>query len=204
MKLLHILVRPRATIRAILDAPRDRAALWIVMAAMFGVALTDFDVKSPEAMDRLREPGMLLVVVGAVLAAFAVMVACYFLFAAVAMVVGRLFDGTGTFREMRSAVAWGTVPLVWSLLYRIPAAILLNGPRPSSIELGSGLSFSSGTGAGCLVALLNLAIAVWCFAITGIGVAEGHRFSTERGFATLIASLISPVVIIIAAALAAG
>jgi len=58
---------------------------------------------------------------------------------------------------------------------------------------------------GCLTALLfgslELSVAVWCLIVASRTIAEAHRFSAWRGLGTLVIVGITPIVIVIAAAL---
>jgi hypothetical protein len=194
--------------RAILDQPRDRAAIPLVLAAGFISSLGDANL--PGARDAIGSRPMVLVVlagVAVIVVATLVTLFFFYLFGWIATYIGRFFEGNGKPREIRSALAWGLAPMIWSLIYRLPAAFLLPG-GPARFGRGGGDNFviepgrfASGCGAAILFTFLELVMLGWCVYVTSNTLGEAHGFSSWRGLATYLLSVLSPLVVVLAAVL---
>ena len=202
-RLAKILVRPRAVMREILDQPRDRMVLPLVLLVILSGYAGDLDRQEMNRVAQGLEQSW-PVVIGILLLVTAILVALFYGFAWLAAFIGRkLFEGTATTREVRSALAWGGAPAIWALLYRIPVMTRAEGAK---IELDQGLRIELGhLGDGCLFALLvgflELVTMVWTFTVASQTLGEAHRFSGWRGLGTLVAVFAVPVIVLIAAAL---
>ncbi len=207
-----MLVRPRATMRRILDQPPDRMIVPLILLAVFSGFLKD--LTSTTFRLALQVPSVWLVL-GIVVAVFVVVSLLMILFVHalswVAMLIGRFLEGTGNASEVRSALAWGLVPIVWALLIRLPFYLLLPPPDDSAVgvqvvqnrlRIDPGALTGAGCGAAVLYALLDLAVLVAYFVIASQALGEAHRFSGWRGFATLLLSFVTPLIVLLAAALA--
>lgn len=206
--LAAVLVRPRATMRRILEAPRDRMVLPLfalaVLSGLFG------DVDAPKASQMIGQAGgwrMALLVAGVALCILAVLVALAWFFAWVPLFIGRFLGGTGDIRGVRSALAWGCAPVVWALLYRLPAAIWYTHSGAAVRVRGRSVAFDPGwVGDGCgkalIFGLLELAVFIWSTVVLSNTVAEAHQFTAWHGLGTLVIAAIAPLVIALAALLA--
>ena len=203
--LAAVMIRPRATIRRILDGNRDRLIIPLVLLAICSGYLGDIDRGSLEMLKQRQPPIWMLL--GMLVGITLVLVAVFYLVSWAAYWLGRLMEGTGSPRDVRLAVAWGLAPGIWALLYRIPAAFL-SSPQSLQTRLRVGdLKIEGGASAwGCalavLIALLEGTVFVWWVAATANTVGEAHRFSSWRGLATVILVVVSPFIIILAAVLA--
>lgn len=204
-----IMIRPRPTMRRILDAPRDRMWVPILLLVALSALAGDSDrheFDSLLAAARAHGISLVLVILGVCLAVAIATFLLFYLFAWAAWGLGRVMQGSGTPRDVRRAVAWGLVPAVWALLYRLPAVFLL--PRSdSTVRFGEQVRVDPGRlGSGCAAALvfaaLELVIMVWCAVVLSNTVGEAHRFSSWRGLATVLLTSIAPIIIVIAAVLA--
>lgn len=204
-----IMIRPRPTMRRILDAPRDRLWLPILLLVALSAVAGDSDRHEFDSLlAAARAYGIhpALVILGIFLAVTLVSLIFFYVFAYAAWGIGRVMEGTGTPADLRRAVAWGLVPMVWALLYRIPAVFFL--PRSdSTVRIGEHMRIDPGRlGSGCAAALifgaLELVILVWCGVVISNTVGEAHRFSSWRGLATVVLTSIAPLIILIAAVLA--
>ncbi len=201
------MIRPRITMRRILDAGRDRMIIPLVLLATVSAILGDFDRSS---LDRLRKVPVHfgLLAVGICIAVAAVFILLFYVFSWIAYGVSRLLEGTGTPREVRSAMAWGLAPIIWAISYRLAAVLLWSGPMANRMRVGPGeLTFRpEAMGAGCIGTVifgaLELTMLIWYFVVASNTVAEANRFSAARGFGTLVLTGISPAIIAIAAFLA--
>lgn len=208
--LAAVMVKPRATMRRILDAPGSRMVLPLVLLVTVSGMLGDLD--APKVQQYLQHSGgwqVGLLVAGVVVCVIAAMVGLFYLCAWVPFLIGRfLFEGTGDIRGMRAALAWGLAPAVWALLYRVPAAIWFTSSGAAAVRVrNGGVKFDPGMIAnGCGVALvfmlLELIVIAWCGLVMSNTVGETHGFSALHGFGTLLIAAIVPVIVVIAAALA--
>jgi hypothetical protein len=142
-----------------------------------------------------------------ILAVIVAMVALAWFYSWVLYFIGRFLGGTGDFRRMRSAVAWGFAPAIWALLYRVPAAFWLS-PSSTSVRVRNGAvnfdpgRIADGCGVALFFALLELGVFVWCAVVLSNTVAEAHELTAWQGLGTLALSALVPVVVAIAAFLA--
>jgi hypothetical protein len=180
--LLSILYRPAETMRHILAQPRDRMVLPLVLLSGLSDALRN--IKIDEMRHTPMSPHIIAIVIGVCIAVLLVAVGLFYGMAWVVTMVGRLFEGQGTWRATRSALAWGLVPVVLTLIYRIPLTFL---PKPPALI--------------AVVLLIQAAIFIWWIALTSITVAEAHKFSAWTALGTLALSSLAPLVVVAAAAL---
>ncbi|HVR42034.1 MAG TPA: Yip1 family protein, partial [Thermoanaerobaculia bacterium] len=183
--LAAIVVRPRATMRRILDHPPYRGVHLIVVAAMFSSALSDMNWNDAGGAAAAIDPRLTLaIVIGLLILMPLIAIAFFYLLTASATLAGRLVGGSGGFRQVRAAIAWGFAPIVWALVYRIPAAIFwveatVAAPQPI-LRVGSDTVVyrSGGLFGGApwwqvvLLACLDLAIVAWYLIVASACLAE--------------------------------
>lgn len=199
--LLTILYRPRETMRRILDGGRNRWTSEVVALACICTSVSDPDI------NRIRGLSLgstLALVALALLVTAIAWVLLLYAFAWLAMQAGRrLLAGEGTYRDVRAALGWGLVPLIWSVLYRIPAGVYL--ARIVVIQPGQDerVLFDFLEKGGCSFAVLLFAIQlvlwVWVVYVMSCTVGEALRFSSLKGLGTLAIAAAAPVVICVAA-----
>jgi hypothetical protein len=204
-----VMIRPRITMRRILDAGRDRMIIPLVLLATVSAVLGDVD---RPAIDTLRKAPVpvhySILVIGIVLAAFLFFLLFFYLFSWIAYGLSRVLEGSASPREVRSAMAWGLTPIIWAIVYRLPAILLWPETMESRIRRTSdAMTFQPGIlGVGCIggvvFATLELAMLVWYLVVTSNTLGEANRFSSWRGFGLLVLTSITPIVIVIAALLA--
>lgn len=204
-RLGRVCIRPRTTIREILDDPQRRILPLVVLATLSAI----FGNVNNNMRGSLKSVSYAtpMILFATLLAAF-VMILCFYLFAWLTYLAGKFLEGQGTHGDVRTALAWALAPLIWALAYRIPAAVL-GWTHNSSRTYGPDESFSihmDDFGAGCLAALvfglLELTMIVWCVVVSSRALGEAHRFSSLRGFGALAIVALAPIVIGIAAFLA--
>jgi Yip1 domain len=200
----RIMIKPRETLRRILDAGRDRMLIPLVALAAISGFVGDFDRASIDMLRGGRFPPA-LVIATLILASIAIALIVFYIVSWAVYGIGKLLEGTGTPSDIRSALAWGLAPLIWALLYRLP--IVFFGPRVA-MQMGSerfridpGL-FRSGCLLGVVFGIIELGMLAWCVAVTSNTIGEAHRFSSWRGLATIVLVGISPAIIVAAAVLA--
>jgi Yip1 domain len=205
--LATIMIRPRATMRRILDGGRDRAVLPLILLVLLAGLINDLDVKEAQRISSLSGPMIALIAAGVLIGMTLITIVLFYAVTWTAYMIGRFLEGTGTVRDVRSAMAWGLSPVVWSLLYAIPLALFSPRSRAAGLNMeDGGWRFTQGnpmTGCGLalLIAVLELTTIIWSIVTTSHTLGEAHRFSSVRGFATLCVLLVLPAVITLAAAL---
>src|SRR5688500_1948837 len=112
--LAAIAFAPRQTMRAILDSSEKPATIAIVIAAMASFSLRDLDVQGFNDAALALGLSTALLLAPLILAVMALVgIVFYFLVSAAATVIGRwMLGGSGTYRNVRVAVAWGLAPQV--------------------------------------------------------------------------------------------
>jgi hypothetical protein len=205
--LVTILYRPSATMRRILDNARDRWTIQIVILALVCATVNDTDVRRlADVLPGLTLTSIITLALAMIIGIGLMWVAFLFLAALLVKYTGRAFGGTGTARDIRAALAWAMVPVVWSLIYRIPVALYQSrlplGPNTSPREMILGSMDAGGCSVAVVFLALQLIFFVWCVVIAAATVAEAHHVPIEKGAAILAVSLIIPPAVILAAALA--
>lgn len=168
-----ILVRPRQTIRAIVD--QDPTRYVILLAWLSGVA-SAFGTITAKAGDRELPLAFyigLALYLGPLTGFFHTYTG-----AALARLTGSWLGGEATFAECRAAMAWGAMPLVcalplWVIGFSAVGIALIRehafGIRGTFVILGT-----------------QLLIWVWAFTLQVACTAEVHRFSTARALLTAV------------------
>jgi hypothetical protein len=203
--LAAVMIRPRAVVRRVLDGGRDRMIIPLVLLAALSMMAGDFDAGELEGLRNHGVP-FALILTGILLGGLLVFLGFFYLFAWAAYAIGKILEGTGSARDVRTGMAWGLAPAIWALLYRVPAAIFIQRPERNSVEVARGISFGTDLGSGCLTlavfGILELTTLIWCVVVASNTLGEAHRYSSLRGFGTLLLVGISPAIIVLAAALA--
>lgn len=202
--LVRVLVRPRETIRRILDSGGDRWALQIAFLAAVCVSVSDTEIRYvSEKYPFLSEWAALALAALAVVAVGIVWIGFLFLVSWVVALIARILGGTGTVADTRAALGWALVPAIWSIAYRIPLAIYKSrfhvGPRGN--QASAFLDFlASG---GCAIAVVSLMLQLiffgWFLFIGSNGLAVAQRYSPWKGLGNLALAFAAPVVLACAA-----
>jgi Yip1 domain len=204
-RLATILIKPRETMRAILDSMPDRMLLPLIVLTTLSSIFGNYDRARFQQHGGSMQLGIvLLFVIGFAL----VVIGLFYVFSWVAhLIATRVFQGTGTRKETLSAFAWGFTPVVWALLYRVPAAIFFGGMQRSRMSGGDGgLTFDAsivegGCAAMLFLSLLELAVVIGTLIVQSHTLGEAHRFSSWRGLATFLMTCAAPFVVVLAALL---
>lgn len=202
--LVTVLYRPRETMRRILGSTR-RWAAEIAVLAFICSSLPDKDPRYLTA-GKLQLPlgsAIALIVAGVLLGALFCVLGLH-LVAWLVTFVSRRLGGVGNARDVRAALAWSLVPMVWSVIFRIPEAIYALR-FPADVE-GTPAILAFVRQGGCTVAVvvltLKLAMFVWMLFIASSTVGEAMQLSNGQALTAVGIVAAAPVVIGIAAALA--
>jgi hypothetical protein len=211
-----VLIHPRETMRRILDRTRetgrDRAVPMLVLGAILAGFAHDFDISGVAEVIEENAVSSGLFIAALLIAAALVFYLLFHAFAWIVMVIARLFEGKGEIAAVRSALAWGMAPLVWSLLYRVPVAISLAVSEAAgklshlrvadeTFKIDPGV-LAHGCGLALLIGFLDLVVTVWTLVVSSITLAEANGISAGHAFAVVLISVFAPVIVLLAAALA--
>jgi Yip1 domain len=194
---LTIWTRPRATIRGIVNA---NPAFRVLPIAMIGGMLEMLQLESLVfAGDQLSVPIILLiaVVIGPPLGliflysgAWIVEMSC------------RLLGGQADSREVRSALAWSSVPLLatiplWMIRLAFLGRELFTVAKPSLSSRPALAYFLAAT------AIPEIVLSIWWMVVTVKALGEVQRFSAWKALSSMILLLVPPIVLILILAIVA-
>ena len=201
--LVTILYQPRETMRRILDRP-DRWPLQIVFLAFVCASVNDIDVRHATGLlpgIRLF-PGLAALALAIIIGGFSWIVTL-FIMSWIASAIGRQMGGEGSTRDVRAALAWAMVPIIWSPIYRLPLILfgMTADISPNASERQELLKFVSRGGCSLLVLFFGfqLLFAIACIVLGSFTVAEAQRFSTQKGFVNVATTIALPLMVIAAA-----
>ena len=204
--LLTIVYEPRETMRRVLDTSADRWTIPVAILATVCSQYSDTDIRAIQNKlpDLTLASTLALVVLGLVGTAICWLLALY-LFGWLVTLIGRRLGGQADVADVRAALAWGTAPVIWSLIVRIPIGIYAYRLVPQTIDSHAAL-VNFVTNGGCTFAIialtLQLLLYAWVIYVMSNTVAESLRFSSWRGLATISILMALPIVMVIAAQLA--
>jgi len=202
--LVTILYQPRETMRRILDRP-DRWSLQVVFLAFVCASVNNIDPRFLSDIPDIPRVGLftaLVLMVLAIVGGALVWIATLFILGWIATPVGRLMEGQGTQRDVRAALAWAIVPIIWSPIYRLPLVLLSLGqniernPTPRKL-----LDFVSHGGCSIVVLFFGfqLLFAIACVILASFTIAEAQKFSTQKGFVNAVITIALPLMVLFAA-----
>lgn len=180
-QLLEIWLRPRATIRSIVETNPYRF-VWI-LAAISGIYQWLDNAVKREAGDTLALATIVIfaLVLGSIGGIVTLHVAG-FLF----RVSGELFGGRASGEEVRAALAWSSVPDSFLLLLYIPYIVLFGREGFMSVELGGEYTEIQMIATLFLGVVVGLPLVVWKAYISVMTMAEVHRFAWWKGLLTYL------------------
>ena len=196
---ISLWVRPRATIRRILDAGPRRGIRGIMVLGWtagvpLGLALSTWGDVVPAPLLPLAIGAALLL--GAILA-----LVVLYLHASLLRLVGRLFEGRGDALSLRTVVAWCQGALsVWRLLLLPPWLVVL-GDRAFHFEFDLETLLDPRIG---VMLMIESVLGLWQLVVFLKCVAEAHRFSTWRALGVIameVLVVLAPVAVIVLAVL---
>lgn len=198
--LLAVVTAPRRTMRWMLDHPERRQSFAVVMAAVLSHHLRDVDrLQAGKAIEALGLPASMMVSLVVIAVMLLVSAIFFFVFSGAAVAAGRMLGGTGTFGQVRTALAWGTAPQVWALVYRLPVAIFF--PHLTKKSFGGGTAVGSAdlsfsvvelSWGIVVIALAELGVLVWYLVVGSRTLAEAQNISSLRGLANLLMAVVLP------------
>lgn len=195
---LTIWTRPRATMRAIVDT---NPSFRVLPIAMVGGVLQAIQLEASIFAGEWVSISTLLVI--AVVFGPLVGVALLYLGAWLVELSCRLLRGEADSREVRSVLAWSSVPILatiplWILRIALLGRELFTFDKPSY--------FSSPILRNVVIAstVPELVLSVWWMVVTVKALAEVQRFSAWRAFNSMLLLIVPPMILIVILAIGAG
>ncbi len=175
---ITIWIRPRATIRRIVDTdPHYR----VVFLAMLTGALSGLESRwsGPPAAGAPGAALWPLLVVASVVTGGIFGVVGLYLNGVLLKWAGALLGGSATYAEVRAALAWAEVPAITAMALGIVAILLGAGAPLAALGQPSLTGLPSGS------TVMHAALALWSFVITLKCLGEVQRFPARRAFVSL-------------------
>lgn len=194
-----IWVRPRGTIRQIVDSNPDHHVL--LLAILSGIFRALDNATEQELGDDLSI--LAIIVMSLVFGSIGGLLSLY-VGGAVFRWSGSLFGGVAPSEHVRTVIAWSSVPDVVLLIIFIPIIIIFGSDwfssSPTFMDESEILSFLLVGG----LAFLGLALVLWRAFLFVKCLAEVHKFSAWRGLAAATVGLLAIVVPIFILVFACG
>ncbi|WKA53040.1 Yip1 family protein [Planococcus shixiaomingii] len=185
-----IWVRTRETVRYVIEEKSfGYVMMLIVIAGIISSLVGAFD---PEATAGFPIWGTLLmgIIIGPIAGIVGVAI-----ISAIYLVIGKLFKGTSTYSEMFKAIGTTSIPSIWF------APILLVGylAAPDLMAVDAEVEITPASMIiGGLMAIAGLVFTIWSILIQSKAIGEAHRFSSWKGFFTLLIPGVIGLVLLIA------
>lgn len=176
-----IWIRPRQTIRTLLDeeATLPLTYLWV---PLFGITFAAVQVFLRDFGDLVSFPKLLFsfvwlgILLGAVF---------WLIYSVLFLYLGRLWGGTGTWREIHTALAWAFVPYLGKLILGLFQLLLFGSElfmreTPRLDQHGLLLILY------LFLLLLDAILTIWFYFVLFKSIAEAHRFSVWKAIPVVL------------------
>jgi hypothetical protein len=211
--LLDVMIRPRDTMRWILDNRGTKGIVLLIILSFFSSVLKDIDWTNFKGLtESFSTAAILGIVVGGSAIGAVITVGLFYGLSWIATAAGRFFGGTGDYKAVRTALAWGTAPVILALLYRIPAVIFWPAAMSrssSGVKVSKSIQVSATAFADipmyqiATLMLLDAIVVLWFLIVASNTLGEAQRVSSLAGFGNLLLAFVLPIVAAIAIATAA-
>jgi len=171
----------------------------IALAAISGVASS---ISSANELLKSFDVPLLILIIGILLVGPLLGLLTWGISTTIFHLVGKLFQGRGTFKEMAQAMGIVMIPGIWMSPFWILSLIFTHN---NIFLINETDIFTAGAFIWLLISTLVLMFfAIWMIVIQSKAIGEVHQFSSWKGFATLIipSILLGIIFIIIAVAFA--
>lgn len=184
-----IWTKPRETIREIVAENPNRSIWVLAFIVGFSYFLNYWG-------DVLFLIGIIPILIGLVLAPF-VGHLVFAIWSGLLLLTGRMFKGAGSFRTIRAAQAWSSVPLVANIaLYLVSAFFLFAMMRMQTVGVLQ-VGF-------VIFAIMRLVFAIWSLVLFVITLSEVQKFSVLRAIGNFVSTVIIFMGIIVVLGLVVG
>jgi hypothetical protein len=191
---LQIWFRPRATIRHILDHPSTfkRLGLWVIMIVGIIEALNKASERS--LGDSMNTMSLFLIafLVGPISGIISIWFGSWLLY-----ITGKWINGNGTIEEIKMALAWASVPM----LFTIPNWIILLFLYEGELFTTFTPTIDSNYIPFLVIAFIEVVILIWMGFVYLKCIGEAQQFSAWKALLNVIISsllVIVPIFIIVA------
>ncbi|MFD1396361.1 YIP1 family protein [Kroppenstedtia eburnea] len=177
--------RPRNTLREIISDNQDR---WVYLwAVLFGISLTVDQIYHRDWGDylSLQRIFLFLLIIGPI-AGFVI----WFSYSSLFYGIGKVLGGEASWRGIRLAVAWATLPYIGKLIF-LPLQLLLFGEELFTTET------PTIENSGILILLhlfflfIDAILTLWYFAVLFISISEAHQFSVWKSVPSVIVGIVT-------------
>lgn len=173
-----IWLRTRETIRYVIEEKTTGyVLLLIVLAGIVNALIGVFDPQASGSM-----PLWAVFLIGCVFGPIAGIVGVAIL-SGIYLVVGKIFKGTSTYMAMFKAIGATAIPSIWFA----PVFLIgyLAAPDMMLVDGNADISPTSFV-IGGLMAIASIVLGIWSLIIQSKAIGEAHRFSSWKGFFTLL------------------
>jgi hypothetical protein len=177
---VSIWIRPRETIRWIVETDPTRQV--ILLAALSGIAQSLARASERSLGDIISVPIIFII---ALIAGSIGGILSLYIGGALLRWTGSWFGGQAASEEVRAAIAWSSVPIIWSLLLLIPELALFGEELFTSatprIDANPLLQF-------LLLGFVavEIVISIWAFVLFLKCLGEVHRFSAWKALGAVV------------------
>ena len=196
--LVTMLYRPRETMRRVLDSP-NRWTNGLIALASVCTSFPDADIRHmPRELPGLGLTTLLAIVTLGIIMTVIFWILAMYLIAWLVTVAGRFLEGNATVADVHAALAWAAVPMVWSIIGRLPLGIYTSS---LAVRGNAGLEIALDMlGRGTLSILLiviaiKLVFVVWVVWLAAINLSEAMQFETWKGLSAMAAVAAVPFVV---------
>lgn len=170
----YIWIRPRETIRAIVDSNPER--YYLILAALWGISrhfITGLDKEDVELFT-IYGAIFIAIVFGGLIGPIAISVKGAFM-----SLIAEILGGKQEYEFTLAAIAWTQVPRIFTIIFRIPA-ILNYENNPYMVERFGSYPLPIG-----FFGILETLFGLWAIVITVICISEVLEFSILKAFITV-------------------
>jgi len=183
---IHIWTDTRNTIQRLLDDPSDKSLIWII--CLFGVTVALEQASLRSAGDTVSLPIILVLslVLGPLIGWLS-----WMLISGLVYWTGSWFGGTGSWEEVRTAVAWASIPFIAKLILWVPQLLLFGREMFTTVMPSLEVEHNPLMWAAfILLELVDLILTVWYYVVLSKSIGEAHDFSAWKGFFALIIGIL--------------
>jgi hypothetical protein len=192
-------VRPRDTIQQIVSSDPTRTVLLLAALSGFGSALDNASIRSLGDKFELPMIFTMTAIVGPISGILGLYIG-----GALVRWTGTWIGGVASSQNIRAAIAWSSVPLIWALLIWIPELALIGDELFKSETPRMDASYTLLL-AFLGLSLIELVIAIWALVVLLKSLGQVQGFSAWKALGNLLLSalVIAVPILIIAVAIAA-
>lgn len=177
---LRMWVKPRETIRGIVDKDPDFRLYWL--AAIYGFPML---LQFSQSLSLATNYSFWTIFIASLILSIAAGMIGFTISSALVRWIGKWLGGVGSFKEIRAAIAWSNVPnvaviILWVALMGLFGVNLFFKEFPD-MPLTGWLY-----GVTTLIFVLMTVLSVWSFVLLVTAVSEVQKFSVWRGIVNII------------------